>query len=259
MSGPEWTMRAVPVLMLVVAMALAACDPVVPESGVGFGDYSQYLKERERALAAGTRPPVPTVAPVVAPPVTTGFSTDRAGAAIDAAEGRSAAAAPLPAAPLPAAPLDASDPNRPRGNAPAGIKVETGEIQGGNHTTISDEQDFGAVSARETIESDKERIARNRANYEVVQPTALPQRTGNTGPNIVAFALSTTHAPGTPVYRRSGFGGKGAACARYGSSDLAQEAFLAEGGPERDRKGLDPDGDGFACGWDPRPFRAAKQ
>ena len=248
-------MRAVPVLMLV--LALAACAPVVPDSGVGFGDYSQYLRDRERALASGAAPPA-AVAPVVAPPAAAGFSTDRASAAIDAAEGRTAVAA-LPPAPLPAAPLDATDPNRPRGNAPAGIKVESGEVQGGNHTTISDEQDFGAVSARETIESDKERIARNRANYEVVQPTALPQRTGNSGPNIVAFALSTTHAPGTPVYRRSGFKGNGSACSRYGSSDLAQEAFLAEGGPDRDRKGLDPDGDGFACGWDPRAFRAAKQ
>ena len=93
----------------------------------------------------------------------------------------------------------------------------------------------------------------------MVQPGALPQRSGASGPNIVAFALETTHAPGTPVYRRSGFGGNGSGCGRYGSSDLAQEAFLSEGGPDRDRKGLDPDGDGFACGWDPRPFRAARQ
>lgn len=256
-------MRAVPVLMLVVA--LGACNPVVPESGVGFGDYSQYLRDRERALAQGNRPPVPVVAPVVAPqPVTPGFSTDRAAAAIDAAEGHTAAVAPPPAAPplgapLSAVPLDASDPNRPRGNAPDGIRVESGEVQTGSHATISDEQDFNAVSSRETIESDAQRIARNRAQYQVVQPTALPQRQGGGGPNIVAFALSTTHAPGTPVYRRSGFGGNGSACARYGSTDLAQEAFLSEGGPERDRKGLDPDGDGFACGWDPRPFRAAKQ
>jgi len=248
-------MRAVPVLMLVVG--LAACGPVVPESGVGFGDYSQYLRERERALVSGAAAPVP-LAPVVAPATTTGFSTDRASAAIDAADGR-ATGALVGAGPLPAASFDATDPNRPRGNAPAGIKVESGEVQGGNHGTISDENDFGAVSARETIESDAQRISRNRAQYEVVQPTALPQRQGNTGPNIVAFALSTTHAPGTPVYRRSGFGGKGAACARYSSPDRAQEAFLAEGGPERDRKGLDPDGDGFACGWDPRAFRAAKQ
>ena len=41
------------------------------------------------------------------------------------------------------------------------------------------------------------------------------------------------------------------------SDAAAQEAFLKAGGPERDRYGLDPDGDGFACRWDPTPFRAA--
>ena len=40
---------------------------------------------------------------------------------------------------------------------------------------------------------------------------------------------------------------------------LAQEEFLRTGGPERDKLGVDPDGDGFACAWDPRPFRTALQ
>ena len=93
----------------------------------------------------------------------------------------------------------------------------------------------------------------------MVEPTALPERTGDAGPNIVQYALNTTNNPGESIYRRSSlrFSAPGAACARYTSSDLAQEAFLANGGPQRDGKGLDPDGDGFACGWDPRPFRTA--
>ena len=41
------------------------------------------------------------------------------------------------------------------------------------------------------------------------------------------------------------------------SPDQAQIDFLSKGGPERDRLSLDPDGDGYACGWDPRPFRKA--
>ena len=71
------------------------------------------------------------------------------------------------------------------------------------------------------------------------------------------YALSTTHAPGTQMYSRSSlrFTNPDVACARYGSPDLAQQAFLEAGGPERDRRGLDPDGDGYACTWDPRPFR----
>ena len=46
-------------------------------------------------------------------------------------------------------------------------------------------------------------------------------------------------------------------CGKYPSDDQAQIAFLDRGGPERDRLGLDPDGDGYACGWDPAPFRNA--
>ncbi|MEQ9673592.1 MAG: hypothetical protein RLO10_03940, partial [Roseovarius indicus] len=46
-------------------------------------------------------------------------------------------------------------------------------------------------------------------------------------------------------------------CAKYSSADRAQIDFLANGGPNRDKMGLDPDGDGYACGWNPAPFRIA--
>ena len=45
-------------------------------------------------------------------------------------------------------------------------------------------------------------------------------------------------------------------CGRFRDADAAQRAFLAGGGPESDRYGIDPDGDGFACRWDPAPYRA---
>ena len=44
-------------------------------------------------------------------------------------------------------------------------------------------------------------------------------------------------------------------CGRFRDQDAAQRAFLAGGGPEADRYGIDPDGDGFACRWDPTPYR----
>jgi hypothetical protein len=276
-AGPL-TMRKT-VLFVATVGLLAACQPSVPESGVGFGDYADYVRARERALETGAPAPMaPAVttpgAPAPGAPLGTapagGFSVAGAAAAIDAADGTAPAAsptAPVTAAPLTAtaapapATFDPNDPNRPRGNAPAGIREESGEMAAVNNGGISDEQDFGAVASRETIESDAERIARNKAQYTVVAPTALPTRTGPSGPNIVEFALTTTHAPGTPVYRRSGLGigTPMAKCGRYPSADLAQEAFLENGGPDRDREGLDPDGDGFACGWDPRPFRTAQQ
>jgi hypothetical protein len=231
-----------------LALGLAACTPPLPESGpqqgVGFQDYGTYINNQQQRTAS--------VPATVVPPPSAGFSPAVAAAAIDRADGTQTAGAA--AAPV----FDPNDPNRPRGNAPTGIQTEAGEMQpksGG----ISDEQDFAAVSQRETIESDKARIERNRAQYVVVQPGALPQRPGDTGPNIVEYALTTTHAPGTQMYKRTSFrvSDPAGTCAKYGSPDIAQEAFLSKGGPERDRLGLDPDGDGFACTWDPRPFRAA--
>jgi hypothetical protein len=130
-----------------------------------------------------------------------------------------------------------------------------------NNPGISDEQSFDAVSARESIESDAERLARLREEYRVIEPEALAPRAGATGPNIVAFALSTTNQVGEQVYRRSNFNADSRfqrACARFATADEAQREFLARGGPESDRMGVDPDGDGFACYWDPRPFRAAR-
>ncbi len=259
-------------VILTLTLGLAACAPTVPDSaaGVGFGDYNSYM--REQAAASARQP----VAPVAQAPA--GFSTDIASAAIDRATGVAGVQDPNQPVFATAAPtLDpvntplttmaqqpvytqpatggALDPNRPRGDAPSSIQTETGELVHMN-TGISDEQDFNAVSQRETIESDKERLARNRAQYQVIQPTAIPQRT-ETGANIVEFALATTHNPGTQMYTRSSLRLTDplVACARYGSSDLAQQAFLESGGPKRDRKGIDPDGDGFACDWDPRPFR----
>jgi hypothetical protein len=243
----------------VLALGLAACTTQVPDSGngVGFTDYRTYLQQREAALASGSPAPTPPGGPIAgAAPATGGFSTARIGAAIDAADGT--VAAPPAVAPLTG--TTAFDPARPRGDAPAGIQTQTGEAAtaaalGGNGA-ISDEQEFSAVSQRETIQSDAERIQRNREQYVQIQPSALPERPADTGPNIVAFALSTTHDVGTQTYRRSGFGGNpDRACSKFPSADLAQQAFLERGGPQRDRLGVDPDGDGFACSWDPQPFR----
>ena len=235
------------------ALLVAACTPTTSDQGggVGFQDYNSYIRGAS---------PAPAGAPVTVPPVGGTFDPAAAAAAIDRAQGvapvaPAATATPLP---MPVAPAPTYSADRPRGGAPAGIKEESGEM---SHAGISDEQDFGAVSARETIESDKERIARNRAEYVVVQPKDLPTRPGDTGPNIVEFALATTHAPGVQMYKRSGLGIRSAdsACAKYASPDKAQQDFLAKGGPDRDRMGIDPDGDGFACTWDPRPFRTALQ
>ena len=125
---------------------------------------------------------------------------------------------------------------------------------------VSDEQDFDAVAARETIESDRDRLERQRQQYVFIPPQPVPQRDGASGPNIVEYALRSTNRVGEPVYRRSNPLRAQLwerACARFATQDQAQEEFLRRGGPERDPGNLDPDGDGFACWWDPAPFRNA--
>lgn len=237
--------------------ALSACAPGLPmgETGVGFDTSLEAQRAREAALAGQTR----TIAP---PP-------NISGERLTAAPGAPLSA--LPAQPLNAASAEpandailaaAASLNEPAAGAAVPLTPAVTPSQAAptaNNPSLSDENDFEAVSQRESIASDAERIERNSAVYTQIQPTALPQRTG-AGPNIVQYALETRHMPGTRLYARSGLNLEARAqraCASYPSADQAQIDFLASGGPDRDRKGVDPDGDGFACTWDPRPFRAA--
>lgn len=123
---------------------------------------------------------------------------------------------------------------------------------------ISDEQDFDAVSNRQTIESDAARLKARREAYLEIRYGELPKRGDATVPNIVEFALSTGNSVGEQIWPRIRVVSEETHtrnCARFANDNFAQEAFLANGGPKRNWRSLDPDGDGFACGWDPTPFR----
>ncbi|WP_424831186.1 hypothetical protein [Ruegeria sp.] len=224
-------------VLLIPALGLiAGCNSVAPISDPGF-NTPEYQAQREaqlsgQGLAGNPLAPPPAVSqePLLAQgsgaaPLTTGDSSDIANQTAAALANTFPQSAPVP-----------------------------------NNTGISDEQDFAAVSERRSIESDAARIEQNRQTYEVVAPTAVPQRGSDGQPNIVQYALSSSNPVGTQIYSRAGFNLQAKAqrnCAQFASPDQAQIAFLSNGGPQRDRKGLDPDGDGYACGWDPSPFRNA--
>lgn len=204
----------------ILVLALGACDPVVPESGagVGFDGYTSYERDRAAREAKLQGVTVPPAGSISQETIGTGQQTP-----------------PLTATTPPAARTD--------------------------NVAISDEQDFGAVSERESIASDKERLARQREQYVQIAPKAVPTGNGGHGARVVQFALSTTNRVGESIYRRSAVFAKSRFeknCAKYPSPDQAQTAFLQSGGPQKDRGGLDPDGDGFACSWNPQPFRNAK-
>ena len=131
----------------------------------------------------------------------------------------------------------------------------------GNALGISDTQDFTAVSARESIEANKARIEADKAQYQQIQPTALPERDASTKVSaVVAYALAAPNRLGEQIYDRGSVSPEKhqAACLNFTSEEAAQEAFLKAGGPKRDPKKLDPDGDGFACKFDPTPFQQAR-
>lgn len=200
---------------------LAACQPVIPDSGAAVG-------------TASFKP---------AQPVVSGPLDATQPASLDQQAAANAAAANSGVEPVQASP---SNPAPLQLNNPAGI---------------SDEQNFDAVSANRSIQSDADRIATNRAQYTVIAPTDLPTRAGSNQPNIVDYAVRTSNPVGVQLYSRVGLisaNRSASRCAAFASADQAQIEFLSRGGPQRDRRGLDPDGDGFACGWDPRPFRAAR-
>lgn len=257
-----------PVFSIVLVGALAACSPEIPDSGPGayFDSDAEARRLREEQLRGPTTTPlvqpgvlsgetttaatIPSATTVTAAPLSAtvpiGQTTPTATASSADLAAETAAALQASSANSGVAPVNASPSN------PAPVPV--------NNPGISDENDFAAVSNRQSIASDAERIARNRQQYQVIQPKALPSRSGSGGPNIVNYALQTKHARGTRLYSRSGLNLASRAqraCAGFPSADQAQIAFLAKGGPERDRLGVDPDGDGYACSWNPAPFRAA--
>ncbi len=144
----------------------------------------------------------------------------------------------------------------------AAVEVDdpTGAVAAVDTTSLSDENDFGAVAARQSIESDAKRLAESRAKYVVIEPTDLPVRPGTNEISILEYALRTTNPVGVQIYRRSGLYNEELylrSCNFYASPSEAQQVFLKRSGPKMDWMGLDPDGDGFACSWDPTPFRLA--
>lgn len=243
-------------------LALVACSPQVPDSAAGVGiDGDPFAPPPAAGTTINGDPLVPPVrvssetlpltnAPLPPAPRSPGSSSVASsyGATPNSADIASETQAALLASRSNSgqAPLEAS----PSNPAP--------QLLG--NPGLSDENSFEAVAARQTIESDAERLQRQRSQYQQIEPTALPAQTGRRDPNIVQYALSTTHARGTKLYSRAGINLRSRSarnCAGFSSPELAQIAFLQEGGPQRDRQALDPDGDGFACSWDPSPYRLA--
>lgn len=254
---------------LCALVALTACQPRIPDSaaGVGFDNAVNTPQSQYGAAPSGNALPpaqavstetVPAAPQIASPPISQPAAplATTATAAPQTASQASSEAASI--AQETTAALAAASANS--GVLPLEASPSNPAPQVFSNPGISDENDFAAVGERRTIEADAALRAQNQANYTVITPTAVPTRSGEQGPNVVSYALSTTHARGTKVHSRLGLSGAARyqkACAKFSSDQAAQQAFLERGGPRVDRLGVDPDGDGYACAWDPSPFRKA--
>lgn len=225
--------RSAPLLLIGLLAACATPAHLRPQDGTGFGPGATGY-----GAPAPSYPAAPTAAPVAG-----GIPSSEINSALF---GSAAVPGAVPTAPAPVAPaaMAAATPALPVAPGSAGI---------------SDEQDFNAVSSRETIESDKARIEANKAHYQQIAPAALPERTGEAVSPVVAYVLNAPNGLGEAIYDRRAVKPDAyqKACQRYPTAEAAQAAFLKSGGPKRDGKKLDPDGDGYACDFDPTPFRQA--
>lgn len=260
------------VLPLISMAILAGCgQPTIPDSGavpgggVGFGDYNAYMRQRDAQPQRPIAPPMQSTNTTGEVPVgAAAVAALRPGAVFQqtqtALSRPGAAQQPQSAQPQPFVP---TQPMIPPPTAVPGQTFATGPVATEPSVRprgVSDEQDFNAVASRETIESDRARLAQQRAQYQEIRVDSVPRSGEASGPNVMAFALSAPNQVGQERFRRNHplrWRRWESACAQYRTQDLAQEAFLSAGGPERDPNHLDPDGDGFACWWDPQPFRDA--
>jgi hypothetical protein len=255
---------------LAMVLALSACDTAPPYSnavdltgrGVGFSDYAQYMRAQEELSRIRHQQAVQAQASGIDQPR---FATAAAQEhmsvgqqAVAAVRGPQPQNTPLagPTQTAMGAPLQSQPQLQPQANdgsfqiAAATPAANTAPRSTGVSEQTFTPAPFGTVAQNTVV---------TRDFVPQVQVTA-DQAAGAGGPNLFNFALSTRHNVGQPVYPRNHpmrWRRWEAACLQFANQDLAQEAFLAAGGPDRDPNHLDPDGDGFACWWDPAPFRQA--
>lgn len=246
-------------LAITAVFLAAACTGGAPYSnvidtaggGVGFSDYAQYMRAQEElsrirraeAMAAARSAPPAAQPETSRPAAQVGFQPQGFGSAQTQVPQQPPLGQPAPNVAASPATAQGFNTGQALAAAPApaeqGISAQTYEAQ-----------PFGTPAQNRVVRRDF--VPQVRVT-EAEAPAA-------SGPNLFVYALSTTHAVGQERHaRRNPFrwGRWEAACAQYPHQDLAQEAFLAAGGPERDPENMDPDGDGYACWWDPTPFRQA--
>ena len=90
----------------------------------------------------------------------------------------------------------------------------------------------------------------------VIEPDFANELNQKSAVNIALYAIRSQNEVGQKIYERFKIKKKKLdPCLRFVSTDDAQRFFLKNNGPKNDLWNLDPDGDGFACKWNPLQYR----
>jgi hypothetical protein len=230
----NWTGRASRMGCAVAILALAACGtgpaPNDVSEGVGFQDYQEYQARRTALMTPTPTPVAPQTALPPAEVVAEPFANQPAASQWVSVD---------PATATPTGSVDVA-------------RIAAGAIAEAEGTLPA----RSAAAATPEVPFDPTQLATAPTGDDFVAPP-LPEGMSVVGATVVAFALTTQHDVGERVYPRFPvrLGRPEVRCRDFRTTDLAQDWFLTNDGPERDRAGLDPDGDGFACNWTPERYR----
>jgi hypothetical protein len=133
-------------------------------------------------------------------------------------------------------------------NIVAALSSDNGQLDL-SQSTFEQQKIEKAQAATFLAETQKKRV--------VIEVDILDESIVESDINIAVYARKTENKIGEKLYRRIRQPGKDVdPCFRFKASDDAQRYFLKKGGPKADFWELDPDGDGFACEWDPEQYRS---
>ncbi len=105
---------------------------------------------------------------------------------------------------------------------------------------------------REQAAERREELKAGRVVLEATQKEKIVTKSVN----LAVFARSVSNKLGEKIYYRNFISSNaGLGCKKFSNKNDAQIFFLENGGPKNDFHNIDPDGDGFACNWDPAIYR----
>ena len=139
------------------------------------------------------------------------------------------------------------------------LSSESDLVKGNSNLKISDGVLDLSQFSQEQQKVEREQAAKRREELKagrVVLEVNSKEKITLKSVNLAVFARSVSNKVGEKIYYRNFLSTENnSSCKKFSNKNAAQIFFLENGGPKNDFYNVDPDGDGFACKWDPEIYR----